>query len=643
MKNHGFFWMMLVWSFFLQAQQDTTVLMYIGDRPVSVAEFERMYTKNLDLVQDPAQKDIDNYKELFINYRLQLADAKAKNYDKDRSFKSEFNRYRRELAKKYMNDPAILDSLVKEAYARMQKDVRVSHIMVRLPRRPSPSDTLKAYTKINRIYREVTEGLPFDKAAVLYSDDPSAVHNKGDIGWFTVFQTVYPFETAAYNTPVGKISKPFRTQYGYHIIRKEAERPAVHKIEVAQIAVMKKNNPQEAKQKIENIYRQLKQGEDTFENLARKFSEDPQTAKRGGKMAPFGIREKVPAFEEHAFALKNPGDISEPFETSRAWHIVKLLRKIPVPPFQDVKRELQARIAKSDRARIGREKLIRNLEKSLKVEMKGSLTPVYKLVDRKFFEGKWEFPARFRQIDDVLFVIDDEYPVTYRDFVEYLYRHQLRRPEAYKNKRKIVRQLFEDFKKEQLYKYYENNLEKFHPDFARTVQEYYDGLLLFNYKTKEIWEKALQDTLGLRKFYEQHKDRYRQKEKIRYAVIQTSDKKLAKKLYKALKKGTDTQTLMQLAGKKAVVRIRIDGKEIAMKKLKGAKKPILEKEENRYIIKGVLEKIPARTPGLEEIRGRVVSDYQQYLEEKLLEQLRKKYPVRINETAWQQLRAKYKG
>jgi len=625
----------------LQAQKEDEIVMQIGNKKITVAEFERMYTKNLDLVQDPKQKDIDYYKDLFINYQLQLIDAEAKKYDKDWSFKNEFNRYRRELAEKYLSDPHIQDSLVREAYERMKKDVRVSHIMVKLPANPSPADTLKAYKKIMRIRKEIKNGLPFEKAAVLYSDDPSAVKNKGDIGWFTVFQTVYPFETAAYETPVGEIAGPVRTRFGYHLIKKEAERPAVNKVQVAQIVALKKNDPEKAKQKIQNIYRQLKRGEDSFENLARQFSEDNLTAKKGGVMRPFGVREMVPEFEEHAFALQKPGDISEPFETSKAWHIVKLLKKYPIPPFKDVKKDLENRVAKSDRSRLGRKKLMEKLRREFTVEMKGSLKPVYKLVDKKFFEKKWEYPKDFTQADSVLFFINKEYPVTYRDFINYLYRHQLNDPQAYKRKKAVVDGLFEQFKDEELFKYYENHLEKFYPDFARTVKEYHDGLLLFNYKTKEIWEKALKDSTGLQQFYETHKDRYRQREKARYVTIQTSDKKLAKKLYKAVKKGKKLEEIMQLAGQEAVTDVRILDKSTAEKRLNG-KKAVLEKQGNKYVIKGITDIIPERIPPLKEIRGKVVSDYQQYLEQELLEDLKKKYPVKIYEETWNKLRAKYK-
>ncbi len=642
MKRFGYVLLLFSLSFMVYAQNKGEILMKLGDKEITAEEFEYMYTKNLDLVQDPQQKDIDYYKDLFINYKLQLVDAEAKDYHKSWSFKSEFNRYRRELAEKYLSDPAIKDRLLKEAYERMKKDVKVAHIMTMLSRSATPQDTLKAYNKIQKIYKQLQKGLPFEQVALKYSEDPSVKENKGHLGWINVFHTVYPFETVAYETPAGSYSKPFRTKYGYHIVWKEAERPAVYRIQVAQIVVLKGNDPEAAKQKIESIYEQLIRGEDSFENLAKRFSEDKVTAPKGGLMAPFGLREKVEAFESQAFALKNPGDYSRPFQTHNAWHIIKLVKKYPVPSFKDIKPELEKKIARDDRSKLGRRKLLEKLRREFPIEMKGSLKPVYAIIDRNFFNRQWNYPKDFKKANDVLFIINKVYPVTYRDFINFLYRRQTNDPEAYKRKKSVIDRLFEEFTDDQLLKYYETHLEEFYPEFARTVKEYYEGLLLFNYKTKEIWEKALQDTLGLQKFYETNKHKYVQKDKARFVFIQTSDKKSANKLYKALKKRKSLKKIMQIAGTKAVVDVKILDKNKAFEQLDG-KLYLKQKQDNKYIVKGITDIIPEHVPGLDTIRGKVMSDYQTYLEKQLLDNLKKKYPVTINEQAWNRIRAKYKN
>ncbi len=627
---------------FLISNAQNQILMTIGQDTVYTDEFEELYTKNLDLVQDPQQKDIDFYKDLFIKYKLQLLDARAKNYHKDWNFRNEFNKYRRELAKKYLTDPSLQEKLLQEAYERMQKDIKVSHIMIRLSENAPPEDTLKSWKKIQHVYKQLNRGTDFETAALKYSEDPSVKNNKGHLGWINVFHTVYPFETAAYQTPVGKYSRPFRTKYGYHIVYKEDERPAVYKVQVAQILVLKNQNPEQAKQKILSIYEQLKKDEDTFENLAKQFSEDPQTAKSGGIMPPFGIREKIPEFESQAFALKKPGDFSEPFETRYAWHIIKLIKKIPVPSFEQIKPDLEVRIAKSDRSKLGKEKLIKKLKKDFPIQMKNNVEPVYALLDKNFFNHTWTYPKDFKLLDSVLFVINREYPVTYRDFINFLYRKQMNNPEAYNRKKELVNQWLENFKEEQLYRYYENNLEKFYPDFAKIIREYRNGLLLFNYKTKEIWEKALKDSLGLKEFYEKNKEKYRQKNIARTVYAQTTDKKLAKKILKAVKQKKSLEELMKLAGKKAVVHVKMMPAELAVKQ-QFKTKPKLIKQDNKYIVRGVLETIPERIPPLKEIRGKVMSDYQTELEKRLTEKLKKKYPVKIHEENWKKIRAKYKS
>jgi len=624
------------------AQQSGEILMEIGGRKITTDEFQRMYTKNLDLVQDPKQKDIDYYKELFINYQLQLTDALEKNYDQDPAFQKEFQRYRSELARKYLSDPELQEKLVREAYERMQKDVRVSHVMIGMPSHPTPADTLKAYRKARDVYEKIRQGMPFEKAVAEYSDDPSAAKNKGDIGWFTVFQTVYPFETAAYETPQGQISEPFRTPYGYHIIRKEGERPAFYKRQVAQIAILKNKHPQDAEKIIRDIYRQLTDGKESFENLARQYSEDTKTAAKGGIMPPFGVREMLPEFEAQAYALQQEGDISEPFETPQAWHILKLIKKYPIPTFDEARRQLESQVAKSDRGQLARERLARQLRDKFTVEQVGSLEPVYQLIDRDFFVRQWKYPKDFALLDRPLAKINKDEIVTYRDFINYLYHHQVNDPDAFSRKKAVVDDLYRQFIDRQLLKYYENHLEDYYPDFARTMQEYYDGLLLFNYKTKEIWEKALQDTTGLEQFYLKNREKYRQREQARVVIVRTDDKKLAKKIYKALKKGEKLETLMQLAGDKARVQVKIMDKNAALQYLNG-KKIRKTRQNGKYIVEGIAGIIPERIPPLKEIRGKVISDYQQYLEQQLLEQLKTKYPVRINEANWEKIRAKYKS
>jgi peptidyl-prolyl cis-trans isomerase SurA len=623
-------------------------LMYINNKPVSVEEFEKMYTKNLDLVQDPEQKDIDNYRQLFINYKLELEDAYQKKYDTLPKLKGELKRYRNDLAKKYLSDEDIIEQLVKEAYQRMQEDVRVAHILIQVSQDASPQDTLKAYQKIMKIYNKAVKGEDFGKLAMRYSQDPSAKNNKGDLDYINVFHTVYPFETAAYTTPVGGISKPFRTRFGYHIVKVLDKRPARGEIQVAHIMTMdkkgvKKDTTQaDAKTRIYEIYNKLKSGKDSFENLAKKYSDDKNSARFGGKMQKFGIRMMIPEVEREGFALQKTGDFSKPFQTKYGWHIIKLLKKFPVPDFDKIKHELRSKVMRDERSKMGKEKLLKRIEKQFPVTMTGSLNEVNKYITKDFFDYKWQLPETDIK-SQILFTVNHQKKVTYDDFFRYLYKRQYRNPEKYYDRKNIIKHLFDRFKQKKLMEYYNENLEHFYPEFARIMQEYKNGLMMFYIKSDMVWDKSIKDTLGLKNYYESNKQKYIVPKQYKILMIQANDKKTAKKILKYLKKGKDAKYIKEKIKGLIIKNKTFDFNDPFVKKHPLEKdKSVIYKENNQYIILHLLKIEPEHIAGLNEIKGKVTNDFQTYLEEKWLSELKQKYPVKINENNWQKIRAKYK-
>ena len=629
--------------------QQSSVLMKINGKPVNVKEFETMYTKNLDLVQDLTQKDIDNYMQLFTRYKLELEDAYHKKYDTISKLQRELKSYRRDLSKKYLADNDVIDKLVKEAYERMKTDVHVAHILVQVDINAAPEDTLKAYKKIMKIYKKAQAGEDFFKLARENSQDPSAKQNTGDLDYINVFHTVYPFETAAYNTPVGKISKPFRTRFGYHIIKVLDKRPAKGEIEVAHIVTMNKKGQEkdkenDAKTRIFNIYKKLKNKQDTFENLARKFSDDKNSAKHGGKLRKFGIRSMIPPFEKAAFSLKNPGDISEPFQTRYGWHIIKLLKKYPLPAFKQIKSTLKQKVMRDDRSKIGEEKLLKRIEKQFPIKMVGSLDIVKNHVTKAFFDNKWLIPED-KSVDDTFFVINNDEKITYKDFYKYLYGRQAHNPATYNQKDQIIKNFFERFKKDRLFEYYNNHLEQIYPEFAQTMQEYKNGLMLFRIKSDMVWDKSIKDTLGLKKFFETHKTQYKLPKRYHVLMIQTNDKKTAKKIAKDLKKGKSQKDIIEKYKKQNILIKEKDynaGDEILKKHHLKIAKPDIYKDGKQYVALYLKQIKPEKIPELKEVKGKVINDYQNYLEKQWVNALKKKYPVELNETVWQQLRKKYK-
>ena len=644
MKRYAFLILLFVAA--IMGAQQSPVLMKINGKPVSVKEFETMYTKNLDLVQDPAQKDIDNYRQLFTRYKLELEDAYQKKYDTIPQLQRELKSYRRDLAKKYLADNDIIDKLVKEAYERMKTDVHVAHILVQVSADAAPQDTLKAYKKIMEIYKKAQAGEDFGKLAQQYSQDPSAKKNQGDLDYINVFHTVYPFETAAYNTPVGKISKPFRTRFGYHIVKVLDKRPARGEVEVAHIVTMnnKKDKEGDAKTRIFNIYEKLKNKQDTFENLARKFSDDKNSARRGGKLRKFGIRSMIPPFEKAAFALKNPGDFSKPFQTRYGWHIVKLLKKYPVPAFEQIKAVLKQKVMRDERSKMGKEKLLKRIEKQFPIKMIGNLDVVKSHITKDFFINKWQIPQD-KSADQTLFVINNDKKVTYKDFYQYLYHRQGHNPATFDQKDQIIKNFFNRFKKDQLFDYYNNHLEQIYPDFAQTMQEYKNGLMLFRIKSDMVWDKSIKDSLGLKKFFDAHKSQYKLPKRYDILMIQTNDKKTAKKIAKDLEKGKGKEAIIKkYKAHKILVKEKdyVAGDKIMKKhKLKTGKTEIY-KDGKQYVVLYLKQIKPEEIPELKAVKGKVTNDYQNYLEEQWLNALKKKYPVEINESVWQQLRKKYK-
>ena len=630
---------------FHSAAQQDDVLMKINDKNIGTNEFENLYTKNLELVQDPSQRDIDNYKDLFIAFKLELEDAYQNKYDTIRSFKKELKQYRDELAKKYLSDEEVIDHLTKEAYQRMQQDVKVSHILVKLPRNPSPKDTLKVYNRAMEMYKKAQAGEDFSLLAKKYSQDPSVRSNSGDLGYINVFHTVYPFESQAYNTEVGKISKPFRTKFGYHILKVEDKRKARGQIEVAHIFLRNnKTNPEETKNQINHLYQKLINKEDRFENLAHKYSEDKTSARAGGRLRKFGIREMIPEFEDQAFALEKPGDLSKPFESRYGWHIIKLIRKYPIPEFAQIQNDLRRKVTHDERSKLGKEKLYKKILGIYKIEEKTPLSKILPVIGSSFFQNQWKIPQKHLN-DKPLFIINNDQIVSVNDFYKFLYRNQKKTPALVNQKKEILQKLYEDFKKQELLNYYDRHLEKIYPEFANTVKEYEEGLLLFNIKSDRVWNKALQDTTGLKKFYNIHREKYRIPDQYLVMIGQTNSKKTGKKLEKFFKQNKSYEEIQEkFKGRDLILqKKKLSKNDSLIKSLQlNTKKTVRYKDGKEYVIVHLQEIEKSKIPELEDIKGKVINDYQSFLEDKWIEELKSEYPAIINEKNWQKLREKYK-
>ncbi len=669
------------------------ILMTIGDTKVHLSEFMYVYKKNnKDQANDPAA--LENYLDLFTTFKMKVKEAEELSLDTSASFKNELAGYRHQVAQPYLTDKKVNDSLLMEAYSRMQEDLRASHVLIRCDENALPQDTeiawskaiivngliagkanvkqindyeakLKAKYKITKasppadtmkIYNLVSplrqlekkyrgKPAPFDEVAFLVSEDESAKQNRGDLGYFTAFSMVYPFETMAYKTPVGKVGGPLRTRFGYHIIKVTDRRPAQGEILVAHIMVkapegMPSADSITARAKIYEIYAKVKAGED-FATLAKQFSDDKPTSVNGGQLPWFGLYKMPQTFEKAAFALANNGDVSEPIKTAWGWHIIKRVDKRGIASFESMKGELKTRVSRDQRAMQGRTSLIAKV----KVDNKFTEYPVtkqdyYKLLDSTFYQGKWS-SDKVKSLNKVMFTLGTT-SYTQHDFAVYLENHQTRRPKA--DNKTLIDEAYKNFVDDACVAYEDSMLEIKYSDFRNLMQEYRDGILLFDLMDKKVWSKAVKDTTGLRNYYELNKTKYMWGERADATVYSCKDAATSKALRKLLKAGKDEKTILATLNKDSQLNVTVDHKvwNKAENALVDGNWNIGispdQTKDGRIVFVSTTKIIPPTPKTLQEARGVITSDYQNQLEKDWVGSLKKKYPVVINRDVLKQVK-----
>ena len=622
------------------AAQTDPVLMTIGGTNISKSEFEKVYKKNnKDVSYD--SKSVKEYLELYINYKLKVKEAEEEKLDTSESFINELKGYRKQLAQPYMTDKDVTENLVKEAYDRMKKDVRASHILFKLAPDALPKDTLVAFNKAMKVREKLMKGGDFTALAKENSEDPSAKENAGDLGFFTGMQMVYPFESAAYNLKQGEISMPVRTKYGYHLIKVTDSRPAQGEIHTAHIMIKTAGtNDQDsvnmaAKHKIDEIYAKLKAG-DKFDDLATQCSDDKGSARSGGILPWFGTGRMVPEFEKAAFELKADGDYSAPIKTSYGWHIIKRIEKRGIPTFEEKQNELKTMVARDSRAELSKNSLVLRIKKdyNFKETLKNKEDFINSL-DSSLAKGEYD-QSKSAAFTKPLFTIGDK-TFTQTDFAEYLANHQTKKEGTVSQK--IANMLYDQFVTESCLAYEEANLDKKYPDFKSLMQEYRDGILLFDLTDQKVWSKAMKDSAGLSKYYEMHKNAYLWGDRVDAVVYTCANKEIAASVRKMLKKkGATPSSIADEINKDSQLNLTIkEGKfskgdnEIvdSVKWVKGLSPDLNRNSQICFV--DIKEIIPPSPKSLDESKGLVTADYQTYLEKEWIETLRKKYPVTVNE------------
>ncbi len=611
--------------------QQQTILFSVNRTPTFTDEFTYLYKKNhQNKPEDFTEAKINEYLDLFINFKLKVAEARAMGMDTTAKFTKEFKTYREDLKKPYRAEPDALEKLTKEAYEHLTQEVRASHILINLKPDAFPADTLAAFNKLADIKKRIVAGEDFEKLARELSEDPSAKYNGGDLGYFTAMQMVYPFEEAAYKTNKGEITNIVRTRFGYHLIKVVDKKPARGEVEVSHI-LLRTGTPNDAK--IKNtafeIFDQLKAGR-AWDELCKENSEDGNTKDSGGKLRAFGVGAlaSVPEFENTAFAIQKPGDISDPFQSSIGWHIVRLEKKIPLPPYLELAESLKRKVARDERLQISQQVMTIKRRKDFGfAEVPETKKAIISFADSSLTKGKWNYSGGAPLLAQKLFSIQNS-SVTVAQFISFLKTNQASSgtiPAVYMD------QLYNYFVDETITIAEEEKLKIEKPEYKNLLTEYREGILFFEIMEKEIWNKASEDTLGQRTYYERNTTKYQGGDRVEARIFSATDKELIEDFKKKVAKG-DTLKEADIKKFKSVQPFRNYEKgesKVVDRVTWVAGLHDTELDKNYYLVE-IAQLVAPGIKTFKEARASVISDYQAELEKKWLNDLRKKYPVNVN-------------
>jgi len=623
----------------LNAQE---VLFTVGNQSITTEEFKAVYEKNKGVGAALDPQTPEQYLELYVNFKLKIAEAYAQQRDTATGFKNEFGGYRAQLAKPYLSDQGAEEELIKQAFSRMQEEVRAAHIMIALEANALPSDTLKAYKQLVELRKSILSGkTKFENAARETSADTWSAKNGGDLGFFTVFNMVYPFESAAYELEVGELSMPVRSQYGYHLVKLLERRSASGIVRVRHIffASNGKSSLQEqqrAERSANEIYSRLEGGEDFISLL--EFSEDRKTKDAMGELPEFGINNMMPAFEAAAFALEAPGEYSTPVETSIGWHVIQLIEKKPLPTFDELKSELKKKVNRDVRSRVGATRFMKRLKSEYDFAIDERwLGRTMNLVDKNAFgTGAWEIPSLSR--DRVVATFANE-KIYQSEVLEFWSKNQNQSSEAVRVE--FLRVLFNAYSNDRLIAYEDGQLEKKHADFRNLVREYKEGILLFDLTQEAVWNKAAQDSAGIAAHYELIKEDYRWEDRVRATYWVSTDEKLARKIAKWTSKNK-VEKVQELLENEDALSVAIQNGtyeqddnsviQAVWQEESGVFGPV-ELDNGSFVVVQIDEFIPSAPKALNEIKGLVIASYQDALEKEWVNALKSKFEVNVNENA----------
>ena len=620
-------------------------LFSVGDKDVSTDEFLYVYGKNKDIGNQIDPKTAEEYLDLYVRFKRKVLQSESEGRDTLNSFKMEFNNYYRQLLKPYLTDKEIDKKIIAEAHERLKSDVRVSHLMLDLPKDPSPSDTLKIFNKITDLKNRIIQRENFEELARSISSDTYSARNGGDLGYFTAFNMVYPFENAAYNAQLGELVGPVRTNYGYHILKVTDKRKSRYKMSAAHILILDSEEipKEDAQIRINEIYDRLVSGE-SFKMLARKYSEDKSSISRGGEFPAFGLNQMLPEFEDAVYGLSKDGDFSKPFKSELGWHIVKRIKKYEVPELEKMEAEITGKIRRDERSSISRKSFILRLRERYQLEIfNASFEAIIKGLKKGKKLSRYKKPVFSYQ------GLSDKKYVTQQDFAKAFQNQATRSPEI--SEYSVLESIIENT----LMKEAELRLPNENKEFKYLAQEYREGILVFDLTREKVWDAASKDSTKIKDFFQKNLSNYQWKERRTGAVYNTSSSRVFKRAEGLLEKGVPAEKVLRLLNTKDPLALSINefsDLEIGNKPSSLNEERFLSivdsdlksglatiSEEIGYSIIQVSEVKPPGPKNLSDCRGQVIADLQDSLEADWDDDLMREYPLIMNSSEWNRIKS----
>src|SRR6188768_2568546 len=610
-----------------------------ADKSVSANEYKKAFNKVYPAPVTDKAKKMRDYLDLYINSKLKIHEATLRGYDAMPGFVEEYTALRNQVIENYMNDTESMNAMVNEAFARSQKDIKVQHIFIAFGANNSDSPVVKL--KIQEAYMELQSGKNFDNVALKYSADPSVAQNKGNLGYITVFTLPYQFENVIYKLSPGKFSTPFRSNSGYHIFKNLGERKAVGRIKVSQILIAVPPGSDSAAKKqlavlADSIYTRLQKGDD-FGKLAAAFSNDVVSSASNGAMPEFGLGTFDPAFETVAFSLLKNQAISKPFLTNHGYHIIKRTSLTPPTTVKNKKNldMIRSLVEKDSRVNVAKEKQYNKILAQTGFKQFNVNQSMLQMYVDSVMASRPPSPGNPVNKSTALFSVGVSTMIV-NDLITYSATNRFKTDGT---GAKPFNELNEEFKRNSVMEYYRNNLENYNEEFKMQMKELKEGNLFFDIMMKEVWSKAQSDTAGQRAFYEQNKSKYKWNYSADAVIFYCGDTTTAKSFRNSLVKNkTKWRSLLENFSDK----ITLDSSRFEITKISGAQKTtakagtitriVKNKDDNSASFALIFKIYP--TPGQKtfaDARGDVVSDFQDTIDKKWIAELKKKYPVKVND------------